>query len=94
MPAQNPHEESVNKFLLLLALALRNIRRHSPDKGLDLALEVTDGIQNRIDAVSVPEHPWELAPEVVWNMKMMAEAVVSHVMAPELHETDQEDFHE
>lgn len=89
MSEPNCPEESVTAFLHLLALALRNIRKHK-EAPHDLALEVTDGILNRLDLLErhpTPVWPW-LTTEDKLAIRQMAEALVSHVMNPDLSEAD------
>ena len=73
-------------------LALRNIRRHK-EAPHDLALEVIDGVLNRVDLLE--RHPdafWPwLTPKDKLAMRHMAEALQSHVMNPDLWEADLDD---
>ena len=82
-----PYPGSIEIFLLSLALTLRNMRKGSGPQQ-DPALDVTDAIQNRLDALQERGHLLELHPAHLQQAKEMTQHLVGLVMNPELSESD------
>ena len=92
MLPQNPQQASVDIFLLMLALTLRNMRKHR-ESPHDLALDVTDAIQGRLDLLEqYPNRSIEVAPVHIEEARQMAQYLVHLLMEPGFAEADLEDL--
>ena len=91
MLPKNPQQESVDIFLLTLALTLRNIRRYR-ESPHDLALDVTDAIQGRLDLLEqYPNQGIEVAPAHIEEARQMAQYLVHLLIEPGFAEADLSD---
>jgi len=89
-PLDHFHASSVEMFLLMLALALRNMRKHS-SPSQDLALDVTDAIHNRLDFLTQPEAASMRAlPRDIEASRRMAQHLVHLLMEPGFADADLE----